>query len=262
MVALSLQRGRLLTGADARGRFVASLRALLGETRLLWLPRAGDGLATVSESDARRVVTHAATPQGRLAPLGRGLALSFNGTTDRATVPDADALSFGTGTADSAFSVVVVANVTDTAALRALVCKWNDASVKREWIFYVLTTDLLQFQVRDESAVVSPVRVSDAAITQGSWRVFGATYSGAGGATAADGITLYEHGVVKASTATNNASYVAMENTAGDLEIGAFAAGASGPFSGSLALVAVVAKALTAADHAAISAHCRTYFGI
>lgn len=253
---------RFAAGGDQRARFIASLRSVMGDARLLWLPKAGDGLATVSEGDARRVVTHAATPQGRLSARGRGLALSFNGTTDRATVPDADALSFGTGTADSAFSVVAVANVTDTAAARALVCKWNDSSVKREWIFYVLTTDLLQFQIRDESAAVSPVRVSDAAIIQGSWGVFGVTYSGAGGATAADGVTLYENGAVKASTATNQATYVAMENTAGDLEIGAFAAGTLGPFSGSLALVAVCAKALTASDHAAVSATSRAYFGI
>lgn len=251
---------RIAAGDNPRARFIASLRSIMGDTRLLWLPKAGDGLATVSEGDARRVVTHAATPQGRLSPRGRGLALSFNGTTDRATVPDADALSFGTGTADSAFSVVVVANVTDTAADRTLIAK-GAVSNNEYWFHINGAADRLVLRLSDQSASTHPTRTSDAAITQGAWVLLGATYSGVGGASPANGITLYQNGVAIASTANNGGgSYVAMENLAAAVEVGVLAGGAH--FNGSMSAAMLCQKALTAADHAAISAHCRTYFGI
>jgi hypothetical protein len=107
------------------------------------------------------------------------------------------------------------------------------------------------------------VRSSDAAITQGSWRLFGATYSAAtGGATAGNDISLYQDGAVIASTPTNNASYVAMGDKGGPVEIGSIIAHTAHFMDGSLALIAVCQKALSAADHAAIAALCRRYFKV
>lgn len=98
----------------------------------------------------------------------------------------------------------------------------------------------------------------------GAHTLFGATYSAAtGGATAANDITLYENGLVKASSATNDASYVAMEDTTAVGMIGAadLNAGSSQWMEGTLSLVVICQKALSASDHWAIRKLCEGYFG-
>lgn len=237
------------------------LLPILGDTRLLWMPRPGDATtALTTETSAGRVVTYDATVAARLSSLGRGYAQTFDGAANYGTTPDTADLSFGNGTTDQAFSIVALANVTDTAASRRLVAK--NAASNQEWVFGIGGSDLLTLLIGDQSAGVSAFRLANGAATQGSWRLFGGTYDGTGGATAANGMTLYQDGAVIASVATNDAGYVAMENLAAAVEIGSDTAHTANFMQGSLALVAVCAKALTAADHAAIFAVCRRYFGV
>lgn len=61
--------------------------------------------------------------------------------------------------------------------------------------------------------------ISDDAIEDG-WHFFTCTYDSTGGATAADGIILYVDGVAVNSTATNSASYTAMQDGAQEIRIG------------------------------------------
>ena len=68
-------------------------------------------------------------------------------------------------------------------------------------------------------ATVFPSAVSDDVIGIG-WHFLCATYTGAGGATAASGIILYVDGEAVDSTKTNEPSYVAMENTGTTPKIG------------------------------------------
>lgn len=247
-----------------RVAFVRALTGIMGDVRLLWMPSANDALSFAPQGDGGPAGTYSATAQGRLSTLGKGLALSFNGTDQYLTVADSDRLSFGNGTTDQAFSLVALVNVTNTAAARVLIAKYSFATA-HEWFLTVEGSDLMTLYLLDQSVSAGdPFRRSDAAVTQGSWGLLGATYDGAGGATAANGITLYQNGAVVASTATNNASYVAMENKSLDVSIGVrnLTGTPFGHFNGSMALVAVCAKALTAADHAAIASLCRTYFGV
>lgn len=79
--------------------------------------------------------------------------------------------------------------------------------------------------------------------------------------TAADGIALYANGAALASTATNSASYTAMENTTIAPSIGARNSGTAGFYAGSLALVAVTQKALTPSEHAQVRDLCQRFFG-
>ena len=180
--------------------------------------------------------------------FGRGLSLLMRGSFR-------DALPVGS-------SLVALINVTATAAQRDIVVKFDAAGTLREWAFDVDSADKLVLNIFDESVDIIASRTSDSAITMGSWRVFGASYDGTGGATAANGITLHQDGVVIASTATNNASYVAMENLALVVEIGSQNVGAANFFDGSMALVAVCAGALTTAKHLAITHLCRRFFGV
>ena len=71
-----------------------------------------------------------------------------------------------------------------------------------------------------------PYRLSDDALTEG-WHFVAATYDSTGGATAANGIVLYVDGVAVDSTAHNEATYVAMEDTATKVRIGASYSGAA-----------------------------------
>lgn len=256
MPIMMKSRSRRMTRRWLRRR----LLNILGDCRLLWLPRAGD--TTVNQTDetgAGRVLTYDATVAARLSSLGRGMAQAFDGSTNYGTTPDTANLSFGTGTADQPVSFVVLANVTDTASPRNLLSKYGGLG-SGEWIFQISAADKLFLGLYDDSANVNTPRFSDAAISQGAWHLYGATYDGTGGATAANGITLYQDGAVIASTATNNASYVAMEHLAAPLEIGSIIAHTANFFSGSLALAAVCARALTAADHAALTVLMRQFF--
>lgn len=248
--------------AFKRRQFVKRLLAIAPDMRLLWMPIPGDTTTNQTlETSAGRVVTYDATVAARLSQLGRGQAQSFaSGSTQYGTTPDTANMSFGTGAADLPFSIVALVNVTDTAAVRQIISKYTTAQT--EWQFSINTTDVLTFGIYDDSAAVGCVRNSDAAITQGSWRLLGGTYSGVAGASAGNGITLYQDGAVIASTATNNASYVAMEDKAAPAEIGSIVSHTLQYFDGSMAMVAVCAGALTTAQHAAVYALCRSFYKI
>lgn len=251
------------TSVRTRQAFVAQLAAICGDTRLLWLPKGDDTTTTADASLNARTITYDATIAAQLAQLGFGNKVSFDGSSDFGSTPDQANLSFGDASADSAFSVIALAKVTNTAASRAIAVKYNAAGTAREWEFRITAGDLLYMGLYDESVDVAPNRTSDAAITQGSWAMLGGVYAGTGGATAANGITLYQDGLSIASTASNNASYVAMENTAAPVNIGA--RGSTTPeaatyFQGDLALVAVVAKALSATEMWALYQLLQWYF--
>ena len=70
----------------------------------------------------------------------------------------------------------------------------------------------MELFLSDDSVGASSVRRGNVAVSQGQWVFLVITYDGMGGASATDGITLYVDGAVHASIATNDASYVGMEN--------------------------------------------------
>ncbi len=249
------------TPAQARRRFIGNATDAVGRAnvRALWTPSPTEGLTVLDGGPVVRTWTHATSPNARLSRLGQGMALAFNGTSDFLSTPDAADLSF---VEPATVSFFAVANVTDTAALRAIVAKETTAP-DIEWVVRATTVDLLQLLLFDQSAAVSPSRSSDTAVNQGAWATFGISYDGGGGATAANGITQFQNGALKASTATNNASYVTMDAGAGNVLIGAEqSAVPTSFFSGSLALVMVLAANLTAAQQAQLTQLARSFFGV
>ncbi len=250
--------------AGARRRFISDLKNVVGgaNAKVLYMPSGGEGTTPVDGAVSTRVWTHATALGSRITKLGNGFALSFNGTSDYLSTPDANDLSFGNGAADSVMSIFSVVNVTDTAAARVVIAKETTAP-DTEWVFRVGATDLEVLLISDPSAAVSAFRASDAAITQGSWTTLATSYDATGGATAANGMTHYLAGALVASTATNNASYVAMENGAGGTLIGAeVSATPANFFSGSIALVMVVAANLSASQHFQLNRLARKFFQI
>lgn len=251
------------TALQQRRRFISDVAGIVGSAniRAFYLPSPTEGLA-VADAFVRGVTwTHANTPTGRLRTLGSGVALSFNGTSDYLTTPDAAAFSFGDGSTDSPFSCVAVASVVDTAAGRALISKSDASNI--EWNFVVASTDSLQQFVMDNSTVSTPFRSSDSAISQGSWRVFGQSYAAGAGANPENAITLYQDGAVIASTGSTSAGYTAMENLTSLVMIGGQAPSLpTAFFNGLMGCVLLVAGALSTAQHAALTAVFRRYFRI
>lgn len=246
-----------------REKFLGQLLAILGDTRLLWLPKGTDTTTSTDESLNARTLTHDATIAARLSALGLAYAVSFNGTTQYATTPDAADLSFGNGGTDSAFSVIALANVTNTAGIRMFVSKDNTSN--REYSFYLDTVDKLNFFTRDESAAAGSTRLSDSAVTMGAPTLYGASYAGASGGgltTNQNGTILYQNGLPIASTAFNNGSYGGMDNGAAAFEIGSFTAHTQGYMQGSMALVALCQKQLSASEMWAIKKLVNSYFNL
>ncbi len=251
------------TALQRQRRLINALGGAVGLStqRVLWTPGPTEGLTTVDGFVPSRVWTHGNAIASRLARQGNGYSLSFNGTTDYLTAPDATDLSFGNGATDTPFSIIAVAKVTDTAGFRDLFTK--SAAAAQEYALYIDSADQMNLALIDQSVPAGPFRASNAAISQGSWAVFGATYSAAtGGATAANDITLYQNGAVIASTATNVGTYVAMENLTSAAEIGSQSVHSVNFYQGLLACVMVVQKNLLAADHLLIKQQLAAYFGL
>lgn len=249
------------SGLLSREQFVAELRALLGtDQRIIYTPLGSDTTTSTESSTNGYTVTWDGDISSRLSRLGNGWAQSFNGTSQYGSIPDAAALSFGNGAADSGFSAVCVVNATSAAGMRTFLAKSNTAN--REYLFGT-NGNFLNYGQFDESVPSGPTRGSNATITRGIWQAFGSSYTAAtGGATAMNDVTLYANGASIASTAFNDAGYVAMENLAAGVTFGARTAGTAEFYTGSLALAVLVARALTAAEHARIVALSSKYFGL
>ena len=176
-------------------------------------------------------------------------ALDFQGT-EYVSVTDDDALSFddsGTNKFSISAWIYVITGTTQT-----ILSKWDQttSSEDMEWTFYLTDADKLTLQFTDISAsAVITCRADDAVIT--GWHHVVATYDSAGGATAANGMTLYIDNVAVAVTRTNDASYEAMEAGGTAVLIGAstLTSGSIGnKFQDKLDNVILFSKELTVAD--------------
>lgn len=248
----------------ARLQLAQELMAVVGQsnTRLIIAPAYTDTTTTTDLSPNAYTCTWDATIAARLSQLGMGENQSYNGTTQYGSVPDADNLSFGNGTTDSAFSGFVLVNPSSTAAQDNLIVKWDSTSANPEYAFVISNAAKPTLYLADKSAGVFPSRAVNAGISTGSLLGLGFSYSGLGGATAANGITLYKNGSVAASTAGNGPAYVAMENLTSAVGIGAWGNGTSAFLPGSMALSLLVAAELSAAQHASIVAIINKFYGL
>jgi len=249
-----------------RTAFLAAFKAIATDARFIWLPQATDTTTSIDASSNAATITHSQTVVGRLTTMGtRGVAVGFSAAPNKyADAPDLAGYSFGNGAADSACWWLALANVTDAAAARVLIAKMNDngGGTGGEWYWQINASDKMVMALWDRSSNAAPMRTSDAAITQGVPKLFAAVYDGTSGATAANGITLYQDASVIASTATNAGTYVAMEDTTHTLEIGTFITHAASFMRGDIGLLAFGAGAMTAQNLSDIKALVNTYYGL
>lgn len=146
--------------------------------------------------------------------------LDFGGSDAVVITSDDDALSFGNGTSDSAFSVSAWVYVTPYTSKQIILskCDWTSGAEAREWRFVVDESENLYYIIYDESGNGYWYQRSDSVLTTG-WHFVCGTYDGTGGALAYSGMTLYVDGEEVASTPYGG-SYTAMENTSTKVVIG------------------------------------------
>ncbi len=213
-------------------RFIGDVGDIVGRKniRAFYMPTMGEGLVVPDAIVPNRLWTHGNTPTGRIVPLGKAASLAFNGTSDYLTTPDADDLSFGNGTVDSAFSM-----------------------------FYINTTDNPNVTLIDQSAGAGVGTVGNAVITQGSQISLGVTYTAVtGGIGAGNDITVYQNGIAVAVTPNNAGTYVSLESLASAILIGATQPSAKTQFFvGLMSVVLLLQAALTAGQQATLTQRCR-----
>ena len=159
-----------------------------------------------------------------LENIGLVHSLSFDGSNDLLVVSDSNDFSFGDGSTDSSFSIGLWFNFTQPSAIKTIIAKYDPttASPQTEWWLRSQANNTLMFLASDNSEAVTPYRLTNSAPSSG-WHFVVVVYnsSGGSGATFANGVTFYIDGVSVASTAGNDASYVAMENLTAPVTIGA-----------------------------------------
>lgn len=243
-------------------RFRDIMVSVLPDRRLVYLPASGDTNTSTSLDPLSKTITHSASLAGRKTAQGYLTMASYaSASSQYSSTPNADSLRFGNGMQDLPFSVVAFVNVTNTAAQRQIVSKYTGAGAA-EYAMAINASDQLLLLLTDDSAAVNTQRTTTSAITQGQPQVFIATYSGLGGATAGNGITLYGNGAVLASSASNNAAYVAMEGSTAPVEIGSVVNHSLQFLDGSVGLVAICGVELTTNQIAAIMAGIRFGSGL
>jgi hypothetical protein len=143
--------------------------------------------------------------------------LDFDGLNDYATIADAPALSFGTGTADTPLTFEMWLRPDLQTSRYQILGKWGETSNQEYRLFIVSNT--IRLDLRDQSAAATTSAYAPLPAA-GAWHHLAVTYDGRGGPTAAAGIAFYLDGVAVPVTPLNHAAYVAMENLAAPLVLG------------------------------------------
>lgn len=149
-------------------------------------------------------------------------SLNFDGTNDYINCGDADNLSFGNGATDSPFSVSSWVYFDDVSSNAGIITKFGSATSVQEWMMYIASTPNIRFLIKDASSGDSCFVLGGTTLKTGQWYHFLATYNGVGGSSAGNGIKIYLNGNEETLTVSNNALYVAMENTTQPVEIGRY----------------------------------------
>ena len=142
----------------------------------------------------------------------------WNGSTEQAQTPDLDAWSRDDALSEG-LSMGGMASRGANGGLLALLTKGRINANNSEWSWVSQASDLLALSLRDTSVSLSVSREvgSTPPINERFSHIL--TYDGSGGVTAADGINHFIDGVLDNGTATNNASYVAMEPGTKDVDL-------------------------------------------
>lgn len=153
--------------------------------------------------------------------------------------------TFGNGTVDSAFSVGAWIRPTDNNTM-AILAKYN--ATAEEWKFGLDGDKKLFLELHDASASATEVGTSTSALTSFQWQFVVATYDGT---ETAPVVNLYVNAsLANDGTTAETGAYVAMEDTATPLLIGAsgLTAAPAEEFHGRMAMPFICGKELSASE--------------
>lgn len=210
---------------------------ILGDTTVV-LPLVGlgdDGLPDAATFTTRRrtatgleaVFTWSEAPSGFDSPFDptnptswQGLVpvVRFNGADEEADSPDATYWSRDDAGGANGLSVSAWVMMAAGGGAQRILSK--DDVTDREWFFRIDSADTVKLLLVDDSAGVNCSRSSAGTLTPGIWHHIVATYDGAGGASAANTINLYIDGVASNGAASNDGSYVGMEDLGAVVALG------------------------------------------
>lgn len=255
-----VERGLRVDQYDRRRTdLIKRLPQVLGVTPIAaYLPHRLD-LLTSTCPYSGRVWTAEASMSRQMLPQGFGVVRSMNGTSNYLTCPDANDLTFGNGATDSPFTLIHYGR--PSSGVVSTFFSKNGNAAEQEYQFFANGAGVLISFLVDDSAVVQPQRVSDAGAPVDSFHTYVQTYDATGGATAANGIVQLVDGAVVSSTATNNASYVAMENKANPGCVGASTGQTARFYGGKYGCLLICSGALSAATVLSTHYTLRGYFG-
>jgi len=160
------------------------------------------------------------------APSGGGssflneYSFEFDGNTDYIEIADADNLSFGNGTTDSAFSISLWIKLSGTTFIEAPISKYGTDGL-REYMIYIVNQKVRLLIIDADTTAVRLVETNNA-ISVGSWVHITTTYNGVGGNNAQNGMKIYINGILASTNSITSGTYVAMENTSQPVEIGRY----------------------------------------
>src|SRR4030042_1134073 len=165
------------------------------------------------------------TPRKRFTATPYSMnADKIDGTNQYVSVGDDNVLSFGTGAADSTFSISAWVKATDITNFTILGKGIYNTSA--DYSFFVDADDKINFQIYDESVKSCFLgRLYTTALTsyEGEWIYLVATYDAS---AISSGIKIYLNGnrVDDTNRVNNAGSYVAMENLTSNLYVGKYSA--------------------------------------
>jgi len=176
--------------------------------------------------------------------IGSGSA-SFDGTDDYINCGDADNLSFGDESSDSAFSwsawIKFPSGITDS---NHIITKDNSSNV--EYMLFLDSDFKIKARCHDSSLEKQRGLTGTTVLSANTWHHIAWTYDGTGGDNAQSGMNIYLDGVLEAVSAEIDASsYTAMHNTSAPLYIGLTDRISDKTFEGNIAQVGLWSRVLT-----------------
>lgn len=241
---------------------------LMTDPRFLNLQCEDPGAGTMTDVSGQG---HNGTYQGSMTTgdrvkVGMGWVLDFDGVNDYVNLGNGNDFSFGDGSNDEAVTWFGVIEVVDSVATQIVISKRDDTSgsTMREWVLHILSDEKMRITQYDESADTYCYRRTDYGISIGL-HSYVVTSPGDGGANAMDNVKFYIDGTLAVSTAANSGTYVAIENLATPVLIGAYKASTgtmSGYFKGDNALTGIDGSEWSAFDTHRFHQLCKGLYGL
>jgi hypothetical protein len=233
----------------------------MGDARVLISPLTLTGTSVGDLSSKLHNPTATESVATWLSHTTRDITYLLNGVDEHMYHADHADFTFGTGAADSAFSVFALVNPASVLGDTYILSKEDLGPSLLEWAFYT-SNGKPWFQIFDDDAGAHLARYYNTACSAGTWYFLAGTYDGT---SLIGGLKVYINGVRVDDTSDTAGIYVAMENTAAGLGVGCAlntSPAALARWNGNIGFLGICAKELSAIELWNLNKIIRAYHGI